>query len=126
MAGFFGCYWHLFGLSIAGIVMGSSLIMVLLIFLRARTWTSLDEFLLYLPVIDSIYESRFRADSYYRQDQDLVYGNTVDRMVRAKVVEMCAMGGVDDPNFIDVHNPRQILKPKDIAKYFSIGTSTPA
>jgi hypothetical protein len=98
----FACYWQLFGLITAGVVMASSLIFVLLVFLRARTWTSLDEFILYLPVVGALYERFFRADSYYRQDQELIYAHTVGGLVRAKVVEMCAMGGVDDPQFFDV------------------------
>jgi hypothetical protein len=122
LVGFFGCYWHLFGLMLAGIVMASSLVVLLLVFLRARTWTSLDEFLLFLPVLGALYEGYFRADSYYRQDQALIYSHTVGGLVRAKVVEMCAMGGVDDPQFIDVHTPQQILTRKEMAKYFPAGT----
>ena len=118
LAGFFACYWHLFGLVVAGIVMTSSLLLALGVFLRARSWTSLDEFLLYLPVIGAFYERFFRADSYYRQDQELIYSHTVVGIVRAKVVEMCAVGGVDDPQFCDVHAPRQILTRKEIAKFF--------
>ena len=118
LAGFFACYWHLFGIITAGIVMAGSLILVILIFLRARTWTSLDEFLIYLPVVGALYERFFRSESYYRQDQELIYTHTVGGIVRAKVVEMCAMGGEDDPQFFDVHTPKQILTRKDIAKYF--------
>ncbi len=125
VAGLFASYWHLFGMMTAGIVMLTSLIFVLLVFLRARTWSSLDEFLLYLPVIGAIYESHFRAESYYRHDKDLIYTHTVGGIVRAKVVEMCAMGGVNDPQFENVHNPQQILSPKKIAKYFPHAHGTP-
>lgn len=118
LTGFFACYWHLFGMVMAGMVMAGSLIFVLLTFLRARSWASLDEFLLYLPVVGALYERYARAESYYRQDQDLIYSHTVGGLVRAKVVEMCAMGGVDDPQFFDVHTPEQILTHKEMAKYF--------
>ena len=118
LIGFYASYWLLFGTATAAIVMGSSVLFLLLVFLRARTWASLDEFILYLPVVGALYERFFRPDTYYRQDQSLMYSTTVGGIVRAKVVEMCALGGVEDPKFYDVASPEQILSEKDLAKYF--------
>ena len=109
---------------ILAIVMGSSLLFLLLVFLRARTWSGLDEFILYLPVIGALYERFFRRETYYRQDQSLMYSTTVGSIVRAKVVEMCALGGVEDPKFHDVTSPGQILSEKDLAKYFGRAQSS--
>jgi hypothetical protein len=47
-----------------------------------------------------------------------MYSDTVVRIVRAKVVEMCALGGVEDPQFHAVSSPGQILSEKEIAKFF--------
>jgi hypothetical protein len=118
LAGFYASYWLLFGTVVAAIVMGSSVLFLILVFLRARTWASLDEFILYLPVIGALYDRFFRPDTYYRQDQRLMYSDTVVRIVRAKVVEMCALGGVEDPQFHAVSSPGQILSEKEIAKFF--------
>jgi hypothetical protein len=117
LAGFFGLYWHLFGLATGGIVFGSTLVFLLLILFTARSWISLDDFVMNLPVIGALYEAYFRPDTYHRQDQRLIYGDLVATIVRAKVLEFCAAGGVEDPEFRTVSNPDQIISEKELARF---------
>lgn len=118
LAGFYALYWMLFGLVVSGIVFGASGIFLLVVFLSARKWGGLDEFLLYLPVIGAVYEARFRKESYQREDQRLVYVEMVLAVIRQKVVEFTAAGGVEDPEPIHVKLPNQILTQREMAKYF--------
>lgn len=116
LAGFFGLYWHLFGLVTGSIVFGSSVVFLLLILFTARSWNTLDDFVMNLPVIGALYEAYLRPDTYHRQDQRLIYGDLVATIVRAKVMEFCTAGGVEDPEFRTVSNPEQIISEKELAR----------
>lgn len=117
LAGFFALYWQLYGLVLGTVVLGSSMVFLLLVFLTARGWATLDEFLIYLPVVGALYEAYFRKDTYQMQDQRLMFADIVTSVVRAKVVEFCNAGGVADPQFIKVDAPDQVLTKRDLAKY---------
>ena len=117
VAGFFGIYWHLFGLITGSIVFGSSAVFLLLVLFSARNWVSLDEFVSAMPVIGGLYEKYFRPETYHRQDQRLIYGDLVVTIVRDKVKEYCAAGGVQEPDFRNVSNVEQIISAKEMAKF---------
>jgi len=110
-------YWQLYGLILGSVVVGSSILLLLLVFLAARSWGTLDEFLIYLPVMGALYEAYFRRDTYQMQDQRLMYADIVSSVVRLKVIEFCAAGGVPEPEFIKVDSPDQILTKRELAKY---------
>jgi len=116
LAGFFLLYWYLFGLVTGGIVFGSSLAFLLLVFLTARSWPGLDEFLVHLPVTGALYERFARAETYYRQDQWLMYSDIVNALVRQKVVEFSKAAGVEDPQFVEA-KPRQVMSQLELEKY---------
>jgi len=116
LAGFFALYWQIFGLIIGAIVFCSSLVFLILVFLTARSWAALDEFLIYLPVVGALYESCVRKETYHRQDQWLMYGTIVNTLVRGKVSEFCKAAGEENPQFITT-TARQIMSPRELEKY---------
>lgn len=115
-AGFYALYWQLFGLTIGSIAFGSSLIFLILIFVTARFWTGLDEFLLYLPVVGALYERFGRKETYHRQDQRLMFASIVNSLVRSKVTEFCKAAGVEDPQFVTA-TAQQIMTQRELEKY---------
>ena len=117
IAGFAGLYWQLFGLATGAIAFGASVIGLLLVFLMARKWASLDEFVVCLPVVGALYEAFFRKDTYYRLDQRLVTAHLIDLITREKVTEFCVAGGLESPEFIEVYFPDQILTRRELSKY---------
>lgn len=117
IGGFFLFYWQLLGFFWGGIVTGGSLVFLLLLLLTARSWTSLQEFMIYIPVIGSLYESFFRRDTYQQQDHRLIYASLVNTIIRSKVTEFCAAGGVEKPEFVNVSNPEQVLSRRELSKY---------
>ena len=46
-----------------------------------------------------------------------MFGEIVTPIIRSKIVEFCAAGGVQDPQFITVNSPEQILTEREVAKY---------
>lgn len=121
LGGFFLLYWQMFGLIIGSIVMGGTVIFLLLVLLTARSWASLQEFILYLPVIGALHERFTRRDTYQLQDHRLVYAAMLESLLRAKVEEFAKAGGVDEPKFIHVSNPDQVLSRRELERLF--GTS---
>ncbi|MES2707979.1 MAG: hypothetical protein V4726_15405 [Verrucomicrobiota bacterium] len=119
LLGFALLEWQLFGPQLGGILFGSSILFLLLVFLTGNLWSGLDEFLVYLPVVGAFYEG-FRRDTYYRQDQRLMFGEVVNGLVKDKVREFCMAGGVDEPQFVRVSSPEQILTEREMEKYFGI------
>jgi hypothetical protein len=117
LCGFFALYWHLFGLHLGGIVMGSSVAFLLIIMLAGRAYGTLDEFLVYIPIVGQLYEAYIRRDTYQQQDHRHIYGSLVNTIIRRKVTEFCQAGGVDDPPFENISNPDQVLTQKELAKY---------
>lgn len=118
--GFFALYWHLFGLYLGGIVLGASVLFLLIVMLAGRTYGTLDEFLIYLPVVGQLYEAYVRKDTYQQQDHRLIYGALVNTIIRTKVTEFCKAEGVEDPKFETVSNPDQVLSKKELAKYLGV------
>ena len=118
LVNFFLLGWHFYGLTLGPIVFGCSMVTLLLFFFAGRFWAGLDEFLIYLPVIGAIYEALFRKETYQRIDQRRIFADIVNTIVRNKVTEFCRAGGVEEPGFVDVTTPEQILSEKQIAKYF--------
>jgi hypothetical protein len=108
-------YWHLFGLVLGGIVLGSSFLFLFLLFVAGNVWGSFHEALLYTPFFGFLYE-RFRRDTYDEQDRRYVFGQIVMTIVSAKVKEFCAAGGVDDAQLSKV-DAEQILTEKEQIKY---------
>ena len=117
LCGFFALYWHLFGLHLGGIVMGASVLFLLIVMLAGRAYGTLDEFLIYLPVVGQLYESYIRRDTYQQQDHRHIYASLVNTIIRSKVTEFCQAGGVDDPPFESISNPDQVLTKKELAQY---------
>lgn len=54
----------------------------------------LDASLIRMPVIGAVYEAWFRRETYYRQDTRLMYCDTVDAVVKAKVEELTGAKGI--------------------------------
>ena len=117
LVNFFLLGWHFYGLTLGSIVFGCSIVTLLLFFFAGRFWAGLDEFLIYLPVIGAIYEARFRKETYQRIDQRRIFADIVNTIVRNKVTEFCRAGGVEEPEFVNVSSPEQILTDKQLAKY---------
>jgi hypothetical protein len=108
VAGLVAAYCTLFGAFFGGLVIGASLLAVLLMMMLADTWNGLDDMLLGLPVIGAFYEVIFRAESYYRDDARRMYVSVVDFLVREKVREFALANGIEDVQFNDVKDVRQL------------------
>lgn len=100
-------YWWTLGTFWGSVAMGASVVAVSVFFINAGRWQSLDDALLQLPVIGSIYEALFRRETYYRQDARLMYLDVVNEIVRTKAAEFALAGGVEKPLFIDLTEPPQ-------------------
>jgi hypothetical protein len=61
----------------------------------------LDASLIKTPIIGPIYEAWFRKETYYRQDTRLMYCDTVNAVVKAKVEEATGAKGVKLVKFND-------------------------
>jgi len=64
----------------------------------------LDATLLKSPLVGPIYERWFRKETYYRQDTRLMYLETVNAVVKAKVEEVTSATGVKLVQFME-HSP---------------------
>ena len=89
-------------------------------FVNAGRWQGLNDALLQLPVIGSIYEALFRRESYYRIDARLMYLDVVNQIVRTKVQEFTAAGGVPKAPFKEVSDPQQPMGFKELAVSFVV------
>jgi len=54
----------------------------------------LDALLLKIPIVSTIYEDWFRADTYYRSDTRALYLDLLPKFIREAAEEMCAAKGV--------------------------------
>ncbi len=117
LLGFCALYWQLFGLNLGGVALGASFFFLFLLFIAGRVWGTLDECLIYLPVLGVFYENYFRPDTYQQQDHRLVYADMVTGIVRAKVEEFCVAGGAYESQLIKVTGPDQILTENELVKY---------
>jgi hypothetical protein len=75
----------------------------------------LDATLVKSPVIGPIYERWFRRETYYREDTRLMYHNTVDAVVKAKVEEVTGAKGIKLIRFNE-YSPilGELYKPTDV------------
>jgi len=72
----------------------------------------LDATLIKSPIVGPIYERWFRKETYYRQDTRLMYCDTVDEIVKAKVEEVTGAKGIKLIRFNE-HSPilAELYKP---------------
>jgi hypothetical protein len=72
----------------------------------------LDAVLIKSPVLGPIYENWFRKETYYRQDTRLMYLDTVNAVVKAKVEETTGAKGIKLVRFME-HSPilSELYKP---------------
>ncbi|MBL9132415.1 MAG: hypothetical protein JNG86_14515 [Verrucomicrobiaceae bacterium] len=105
---FAAAYIHTFGQFVGSVALGSTLLMLLAMMVAARSWNGLDDLLLRLPVIGAFYEALFRAESYYRDDSRRMYVCVVNHLVREKVREFAAAGGIENVDFHEVSDIQQI------------------
>jgi hypothetical protein len=77
---------------------------------------NLDDTLIKSPVVGPIYERWFRKETYYREDTRLMYQDTVNAVVKAKVEEVTGAKGVKLVRFNE-HNPilSELYKPTTVA-----------
>ena len=61
----------------------------------------LDATLIKLPIIGAIYEAWFRKETYYREDTRLMYLDTVNAVVKAKVEETTGEKGIKLIQFME-------------------------
>ena len=75
----------------------------------------LDATLVKSPVIGPIYERWFRKETYYREDTRIMYRETVDAVVKAKVEEVTGAKGIKLIRFNE-YNPilGELYKPTDV------------
>ena len=85
----------------AGLILGSLLLLAALAFLIyllrnavAMGLKDLDATLINSPVVGPIYENWFRKETYYRHDTRLMYCDTVNTVVKAKVEAVTGAKGI--------------------------------
>lgn len=123
VAGLVAAYYHAFGFFMGNIALGSTLAMLLVMMVAARSWNGLDDLLLKLPVIGAFYETIFRADSYYRDDARRMYVSIVDHLVREKVKEFASAAGFEDVHFNQVSDIHQLSSMAERVKDFVAQTA---
>jgi hypothetical protein len=82
----------------------------------------LDASLIKTPVIGPIYEAWFRKETYYRQDTRLMYCDTVNAVVKAKVEETTGAKGIKlikfneySPILAELYKPTTVQPPQPSA-----------
>lgn len=110
-----------------GLILGAIVLMagfVLLIYtLRnavAMGLKDLDAALIKSPVVGPIYENWFRKETYYRHDTRLMYCDTVNAVVKAKVEETTGAKGIklirymeNCPMLSELYKPNPVSLPKE-------------
>ena len=88
-------------INLSGIILGSVILIAsfAILFYLLRNAVSmglkdLDAFLIKSPVLCAVYERWFRKETYYREDTRLMYLDTVNAVVKAKVEETTGAGGI--------------------------------
>jgi hypothetical protein len=104
----------------AGLILGALLLVAGLVFLIyllrnavALGLKDLDATLIQSPVVGPIYENWFRTETYYRHDTRLMYCDTVNSVVKAKVEEVTGAKGIKLVRFME-HSPilNDLYKPR--------------
>ena len=79
----------------------------------------LDATLVKSPVVGPIYERWFRKETYYREDTRIMYRETVDAVVKAKVEEVTGAKGIKlirfneySPILGELYKPTQVQLPR--------------
>jgi hypothetical protein len=107
---------------VAGIILGIGILIVgfiAAIYLLRNAVSlglkDLDATLIKSPVVGPIYENWFRKETYYRQDTRLMYRDTVNDVVKAKVEEATGAKGIKLIKFND-YNPilGELYKPTTV------------
>lgn len=112
---FIGLLWRALGF-----ILGALAIIVAFVlgtyFLRnaiALGLHDVDAMLIKSPVVGPIYERFFRKETYYREDTRLMYHDTVNEIVKAKVEEVTGAKGIKlvrfneyDPIWTELYKPR--------------------
>lgn len=115
----------------AGIILGPIILVTVAIFLIyllrntvALGLTNLDAALLNSPLFGAIYEKFFRKETYFRYDTRLMYLQTVNAAVKAKVEEVTGAKGIRLLNFME-HSPIlwELYKPR--ARHLSSPSEPP-
>ena len=82
----------------------------------------LDAALIKFPVVGPIYERWFRRETYYRHDTRLMYCDTVNVVVKAKVEEITGAKGIKlvrfneySPIFSELYKPTLVSLPREPA-----------
>lgn len=95
----------------AGLILGGLLLMAGVVFLIyllrnavALGLKDLDATLIKSPVVGPIYENWFRTETYYRHDTRLMYLDTVNAVVKARVEEVTGAKGIKLVRFME-HSP---------------------
>jgi hypothetical protein len=80
----------------------------------------LDATLIKTPVIGAVYEAWFRRETYYRHDTRLMYCDTVNAVVKAKVEETTGAKGIklirymeNCPMLSELYKPNPVSLPKE-------------
>lgn len=97
LAGVVWFYMSLFGIMLGPILFAASLLSLLLMMRNTVSMgmQDLDAALLQIPVVGAFYEVFLRKDdTYYRQDTRLAYRDIVDNIIRARIDEVSAVGGI--------------------------------
>jgi len=115
------------GLIYAGLILGGLLLVagfVFLIYLLrnavAMGLKDLDATLIKSPVFGPIYENWFRKETYYRHDTRLMYCDTINSVVKAKVEEVTGAKGIklirymeNCPMLSELYKPNPVSLPKE-------------
>jgi hypothetical protein len=105
-----------------GLILGAVALVAGLVFLIyllrnavAMGLKDLDATLIKSPVVGPIYENWFRKETYYRQDTRLMYLDTVNAVVKAKVEETTGAKGIKLIRYME-NCPllNELYKPKDV------------
>ena len=111
---------------VAGIILGIGILIVgfiAAIYLLRNAVSlglkDLDATLIKSPVVGPIYENWFRKETYYRQDTRLMYCDTVNAVVKAKVEETTGAKGIklvrymeNCPILSEIYKPNIVPPPK--------------
>jgi hypothetical protein len=111
---FAGIFWKIFGLILGSVAIIAALLIAAYLLRNAVALglRDLDAKLLQSP-FGAIYERFFRKETYYRVDTQLMYLDTVNEIVKAKVEETTGAKGIklirfneNDPILSELYKPR--------------------
>jgi hypothetical protein len=91
-----GLAFNYLGLILGAVVLVAGFVFLIYLLRNAVAMglKDLDGALIKSPIVGSIYENWFRKETYYRQDTRLMYRDTVNDVVKAKVEETTGAKGI--------------------------------